>query len=210
MIGVYGGTFDPVHYGHLRTALEVKEIFSLQQLHLVPCKLPPHRQVPSVSAEMRLQMLQLAVADCQGVIVDRRELDREGPSYMVDTLQSLKNEYAAYAIVLFIGNDAFAKLHTWHRWQQLFEYAHVVVMTRPGYHVGELGDFYNLCVVDELEQLQESECGRVYFHEVTQLDISSTQIRKIFKQGKDPRFLVPDPVISYINTYQLYQNKTGN
>ncbi len=210
MIGVYGGTFNPVHFGHLRTALEVKDIFALQQLHLIPCKLPAHRRTPSVSAEMRLRMLQLAVDDAKNIIVDRRELEREGPSYMVDTLRSLRQEHERQSIILFIGNDAFNKIQSWYQWEQLFEYAHVVVMTRPGYILQEMGDFFNQRLIDEMDQLKEHPHGFLFFHDVTQLDISSTQIRHLVKQGNDPRFLLPDAVINYIKQHKLYQTNTGN
>jgi nicotinate-nucleotide adenylyltransferase len=133
MIGVYGGTFNPVHYGHLRTALEVKELFELEQLRLIPCRVPPHRDEPEVPAHIRLQMLEAAVSGTPGFSVDRRELDRAGPSYMVDTLHSLRSEIGNMPLLLFIGADAFGGLERWHQWQRLFDYAHIVVMTRPGY-----------------------------------------------------------------------------
>ncbi len=150
MIGVYGGTFNPVHYGHLRTALEVKELFGLQRLHLIPCRLPAHRGQPEADAEIRMQMLAAAVADTPGFFADRRELERDGPSYMVDTLAALRSELADDTpLLLFIGADAFAGLERWHRWQRLFELAHVVVMTRPGFLHGPLPDFLQQRLADD-------------------------------------------------------------
>ena len=115
MIGVFGGTFNPIHYGHLRTAVEVKALLALDQVRLIPCKLPPHREQPDVSGEMRFAMVQLAVAEVDGLIADRCELDRQGPSYMVDTLQTLKQQFPEQALVLMIGGDAFLGLERWYQ-----------------------------------------------------------------------------------------------
>lgn len=208
MIGVYGGTFNPVHFGHLRTALDVRDIFALEEIRLIPCHLPPHREEPEVAAAMRLQMLQLAIADVPGLCVDRRELDRPGPSYMVDTLRSLREEGIQVQILLFIGTDAFAKLETWHQWRRLFDYAHLVVMTRPGYHPESQKGFFKDRVLDHREQLDQFQTGRIYFQDVTQLDISASTIRDLIAEGRDPRFLLPDSVITYIKTHRLYTEKT--
>lgn len=131
MIGIYGGTFNPIHYGHLRTAIEVREIFGLDELRLLPCAQPAHRATPEVSSEQRLQMLQLAISEAPELQIDTRELERAGISYMVDTLAAIRAEVRQVPIMLFIGMDAFNGLTSWHRWQELFDYAHIVVMTRP-------------------------------------------------------------------------------
>lgn len=204
MIGIYGGTFNPVHYGHLRTALEVKELFALQQLRLIPCRLPAHRQRPEVDAEMRLAMLNLACADTPDFYVDRRELDREGPSYMVDTLASLRREHPHTGMLLFIGLDAFAGLTGWHRWQRLFDYAHIVVMTRPQCAVPELPAFLQQRMCVSRDSLRQETAGLLFFQAVTALDISATAIRGLIAAGRNPKFLLPDAVISYIRRHQLY------
>ena len=142
MIGVYGGTFDPVHFGHLRTALEVKEYFALDEIRLIPCSQPPHRETPLTPPKMRLEMLRLAVNNQQGMVIDNRELEREGYSYMIDTLRSLKNEFSNKPLLLFIGTDAFEGLMDWHLWQQLFDYSHIVVMSRPNYKQPILSRFF--------------------------------------------------------------------
>jgi nicotinate (nicotinamide) nucleotide adenylyltransferase len=136
MIGLFGGTFDPVHYGHLRSALEVKDSFGLDEVRIIPCAKPPHRKQPEASATMRLQMLELAIKNQPGLKIDTRELDRHKlskltPSYMVDTLKSLRQDFKDASLLLFIGSDAFKHLTGWHQWQQLFDYAHLVVLTRP-------------------------------------------------------------------------------
>ncbi|MCQ8118740.1 nicotinate-nucleotide adenylyltransferase [Methylomonas rosea] len=213
MIGVYGGTFNPVHYGHLRTALEVKELFELEQLRLIPCRLPPHRDEPDVPAHLRLQMLEAAVADTHGFNVDRRELDRAGPSYMVDTLHSLRAEIDNTPLLLFIGADAFAGLERWHQWQRLFDYAHIVVMTRPGYAGLALSAFLQQRIAEDRTQLSRQTAGLLTFQEVTALAISATAIRELVASGRDPQFLMPDRVIELIRRHHLYQpptHHTGN
>lgn len=206
MIGIYGGTFNPVHYGHLRTALEVGEIFDLQALRMIPCRLPAHRQQPEVAAEQRWQMLQLAIADTPRLQADRRELDRDGPSYMVDTLQSLREENPGEGLILFIGNDAFAGLEGWHRWQRLFDYAHVVVMTRPGHRLPTLSPWLAARLTDTAGQLHRQNAGLLYFQAVTALEISATAIRDLIAAGRDPKFLLPDSVISFIRQHTLYSS----
>ncbi len=207
MIGVYGGTFDPVHYGHLRTALEVKQVFSLDELRFIPCARPAHREQPQTGAEHRLRMLELALLERDGFCVDRRELDRSGPSYMVDTLKSIRAEIEQQALLLFIGTDAFKHLTGWHRWQQLFDYAHVVVMTRPGFDQQKLEGFFKQRRVDDRQFLRRQASGLLFFQTVTQLDISATQIRQIIAEAKDPGFLLPDRVIEYIQKNSLYISK---
>jgi nicotinate-nucleotide adenylyltransferase len=206
MIGIFGGTFDPIHYGHLRSALEVKELFGLDEIRLIPSAQPPHRDVPQVSAAMRLEMLKLAVDQQPGFIVDTREIERAGASYMVTTLQSLRLEFTDKPLLLFIGSDAFNKLTTWYQWRQLFDLAHLVVLTRPGYLVGKLDDFYIEKYTNELMQLHEQLAGKLVFQAITQLDISATAIRSMIAQHKSPRFLLPDAVLTYIYQNQLYQS----
>ncbi len=206
MIGVYGGTFNPVHYGHLRTALEVSEQFALDELRLLPCAQPAHRAEPEVSADMRLQMLELAINGYPQFTCDTRELKRAGPSYMVDTLASIRTEIALNTpLLLFIGTDAFNGLSTWHRWQSLSEYAHIVVMIRPHFEPGILPDFYKDKLADDRQSLKSCPSGKIYFQQVTQLDISATSIRQMFADQKNTSFLLPESVIKYIQAKQLYR-----
>lgn len=205
MIGIYGGTFNPVHYGHLRTALEVRQLFQLQALHLVPCREPPHRQSPDVTAAERLQMLQLAIANTAGFVADDRELQRPGPSYMVDTLKSFRQQMPEQALLLFIGADAFLGLERWYHWQQLFDYAHVVVMMRPGFSIEVTSAFLRQRVLNHADGLASQLAGSLFFQVVTQLDISATQIRRMIAVGENPQFLLPDSVINFIQQHKLYQ-----
>lgn len=206
MIGIFGGTFDPVHYGHLRSALEVKGIFGLAEVRLIPSAQPPHRIAPTTSISNRLEMLELAVTNQSDFVVDTREIVRAGASYMVDTLASLRQDFPDQPLLLFIGSDAFNKLKTWHKWQQLFEYAHVVVMTRPGFTVNRLDEFFIARNTQKKQDLSRYIAGKLFFQSITQLDISATTIRQIIAEQCDPRFLLPDAVIAYINQHQLYQS----
>ncbi len=211
MIGIYGGTFNPIHYGHLRTALEVKECFELDQLRLIPCRIPALKQEPDIAAEHRLQMMQLATENCDGFSIDNRELLREGRSYMIDTLKSLRSEFPNTALFLFIGTDAFAHISSWREWQSLFNYAHIIVMTRPGFQYPAMNDFLIERMVDRRNSTKknshifEKSHGSLYFQNVTQLDISSSIIRELIKNKRNPQFLLPDSVAEYIHHHQLYR-----
>ena len=206
MIGIFGGTFDPIHYGHLRPALEVQRALTMQQVRFVPCFIPVHREEPGAASGQRLAMLQLAVEDVPGFVVDTRELDREGPSYMVDTLASLRDEFGDESLVLIMGQDAFAKLDTWYQWQRLNDLAHILVMTRPGGGLpttGPLVDWLDRRVCNNANLLRSERAGRIWLQEVTQLDISATKIRAFAKQDGF-RFLTPEPVREYIEAHGLY------
>jgi len=210
MLGIYGGTFDPIHYGHLRTALEVKEALGLAELRFMPCRLPPHRGVPGASPGQRLRMLELALTDAgPEFTVDQRELRRKGPSYMVDTLVSLREENPARSLCLIVGLDAFCGLAGWHRWRDLFALAHMAVMQRPDALVpqwtGELAEEVRERRTGEAGDLLASPAGRVVFLQVTQLAISATGIRRLIGEGKSPRYLLPEPVLRMIQSQGLYR-----
>ncbi|MBK8814237.1 MAG: nicotinate-nucleotide adenylyltransferase [Methylococcaceae bacterium] len=206
MIGIFGGTFDPVHYGHLRAALEAKEYFGLDEIRLIPSAKPPHRDTPQVPAAMRLDMLKLAIEHQPGFIADNREIERTGASYMVVTLESLRSEFPGKSLLLFIGTDAFNNLASWYQWEKLFDLAHVVVLTRPNSLVKPLDKFYAEKQTQQTRQLREQLAGKLYFQAITQLDISATAIRTLIAQGKNPRYLLPDAVITYINEHRLYKS----
>lgn len=205
MIGIFGGTFDPVHYGHLRSAVEVKDIFGLSEVRLILSARPPHRGQPAATVRMRVEMLQLATENQSGLLCDTRELDREGHSYMVDTLKSLHQEFPNQSLLLFIGCDAFNNLMTWHQWQHLFDYAHVVVMTRPGFVIQQLDDFFTGRQVYQRTELAQAPAGKLFFQAVTQLDISATAIRNMIAEKKSADYLLPDAVLNYIKQHRLYQ-----
>lgn len=205
MIGVFGGTFDPIHYGHLRSALEVQEIFGLSEVRFIPSATPPHRNQPAANAEHRRQMVELAIQNQPNFICDARELNRHGKSYMVDTLASLRQDFPDQPLLLFIGTDAFNQLTTWHQWQRLFDFAHIVVMTRPSFNSQQLNDFFTTRHTTDKTELSKTLAGKLYFQAITQLDISATAIRHFIAQQHSPKYLLPDAVLDYIKDKQLYQ-----
>jgi nicotinate-nucleotide adenylyltransferase len=209
VIGIYGGTFDPIHYGHLRTALEVKEAVSLDELRFIPSQIPPHRDTPGATPEQRLAMLQAALQDGEpGFRIDTRELERPGPSYMADTLASIRAEIRAEPLGLIVGLDAFLGLARWHRWRELFELAHVLVMQRPGpapEFPAELQAQFDTRATEDTAALRECSAGRIHFVAVTQLDISATGVRSAIASGRSARYLTPDPVLALINRLNLYR-----
>jgi nicotinate-nucleotide adenylyltransferase len=215
MIGIYGGTFDPVHYGHLRSALEVKETLGLDEVRFLPCGVPPHRRSPEAPAHLRLRMLELALRDAEpGFRIDARELAREGPSYMMDTLISLRQEVGDRPLCLILGRDAFAGLPSWHRWRELIDQAHLIVMRRPdaaGPDSDEaLAERVRGRRVDDAGALRSRPAGFVHDVEVTQLAIAATRIRQLIRAGDNPRYLLPDSVLDLIREQKLYGDECAN
>lgn len=208
VIGVFGGTFDPVHNAHLRVATEAFEGLALAEVRMVPCHEPPHRGLPGATAAQRLAMLRATLEGQPGLVVDTRELDRPGPSYMIDTLTSLRAELGADAsLVLLLGADAFSGLPGWHRWRELVELAHIAVLTRPGTGsdpVGELAALLRARRAETADDLASSPAGRILFWPVTQLDISASRIRALVAAGRTPRHLVPETVRATIERLGLY------
>ena len=206
-VGVFGGTFDPIHYGHLRTAFELLEGLDLEEMRFVPAARPPHRDAPGAAAELRLAMVRAATEGQPGFVVDDRELRRAGPSYTVLTLAELRAELGARPICLLVGMDAFAGLPGWHRWQELLGLAHLVVAHRPGWNApesGQVGELLHERRADRAAELHSSSMGRILVRPVTQLEISSTRLRDIVASGRDPRYLVPEPVRAIISETACY------
>ena len=196
-IGLFGGTFDPIHYGHLRTAFELWQSLKLAEVRFLPSGTPPHRDETVASAELRLAMVKAAVADQPAFVVDDREVRRTGLSYSVDTLTELRNENPDRSLCLLLGMDAFLGLPSWHRWRELLELTNLVVVNRPGWKAplsGPLGEVLVDRGTGTIRDLHEQKAGRIYVHAVTQLEISSTELRQQLVAGRDPRYLVADPV----------------
>jgi len=198
-IAILGGTFDPVHIGHLRVACEAAEALNAQ-VRLMPAQVPPHRPAPVASAAQRVRMLQLALAGQMRLTLDTRELERPGPSYTFDTLRSLRLEFGdSRPLLLLLGADAFAGLPAWHRWRELFELAHVVVLTRPGHAAALPPDLSEVIAsrrTDAVQTLSEIPAGHVFELAVTPLEISASQIRALLAQGRDPHWLVPEALLA--------------
>ncbi len=207
-IGIFGGTFDPIHIGHLRMALELKQQLGLDEMRLLPAHKPPHRDAPQVSSNARTEMLRLALQNCPELQVDERELQREKPSYTYDTLLELRAELGRkVSLVLCMGEDAFAGLPNWYCWQELIGLAHMVVIARPGWAIPELGEARDLLAKHqrEVKSLDYEPAGSIVLLSPRLLPISATEIRAQIKAGNSAQFLVPDAVWDYIRTHNLYR-----
>lgn len=201
-VAIFGGTFDPVHFGHLRTALELKQSLQLDEMRLVPCHVPAHRAKPYYSALDRLRMVELAVAPEPELSCDPREIQREGVSYMSDTLQTLRDELGeSVSLILVLGMDSFMSLPSWHNWEEIPQLAHIIVAARPGVSgpsQGVMERFLHAREAVGVEELKSSAFGRVLVERMTPLDISSTRIRQIINQKLSPRYLLPESVWDYM------------
>ena len=207
-IGVFGGTFDPIHYGHLRSAFEMLQALDFDEVRFIPCGDPPHRGITYAAADQRYQLVRLAIDGQDGFIADDRELRRDGLSYTVDTLISLREEFPDRSLGLIVGMDAFLGLPGWHRWDEILGNAHIVVAHRPGWKapdLGVLGELISDFGTHRVEDLHTAIAGRVHIHAVTQLEISSTEIRDLVAAGRDPRFLMPDAVRDEILNSEVYK-----
>ncbi len=209
-IGIYGGTFDPIHYGHLRPNLELCEILGLEQVRFIPAFLPPHKDKPGTPSELRLEMVAHAIKDEAFFVLDDREIQRGGASYTLDTLKSLRQDYPDNPLCLLMGMDAFTGIDSWYHWQELLDYAHIVVSQRPETHFNDqqlwpdsIQAFYQEHKADR-ETLCQSLCGKIRLEPVTQLAISATDIRNRLNNRQSIRFLMPDAVIRLIKDYNLY------
>ena len=208
--GVFGGTFDPIHYGHLRSAFEMMQALDFEEVRFIPCGDPPHRGVTFASAEQRMRLVELAVSGQRGFRADDRELRREGPSWTIDTLLELREEFPDRSLGLIIGMDAFLGLPSWHRWEEILSQGHIIVAHRPGWKapdIGVLGELIAEHGTHRIDDLHVETHGRVHIHAVTQLEIASTEIRELVAAGRDPRFLMPDAVRDEILNTGLYRGE---
>jgi len=209
-IGIFGGTFDPIHYGHLRTAFELLQALRLGEIRFMPAGDPPHRERTIATTEQRVAMVAAAIADQPGFVLDDRETRREGPSYSVDTLAALRADFPTRPLCLLIGMDAFLGLPKWHQWRDILQLSHLVVAHRPGWRAPTMGPLGEMLVdhgTGRVDDLHESLAGRIYIHAVTQLEISSTEVRKLIAAGRGPRYLMPDPVRTIIESTGCYGRK---
>lgn len=207
-LGILGGTFDPIHIGHLRGAMEVAETLQLDELKLIPSARPPHRDTPQVSAQDRLAMVRLATQGVEPLSVDDRELRRDAPSWTIDTLQSLRSELAANdPLFLLLGWDAFCGLPTWHRWEELLNYCHIIVLQRPDADEEAPEILRDLIAARRMADPHaiDGAAGKIAFVYQAPLAISATQIRQLLARGRSARFLLPDAVLTYIHAHRLYR-----
>lgn len=207
-IAILGGTFDPVHNGHLRVAWEAAEALDAQ-VRLMPAHVPPHKPAPLANAAQRVAMLERALAGQTRLVLDTRELQREGASYTVDTLRGLRAELGEkQPLILLVGADAFGDLPTWRQWRDLFRLAHVVMLTRPGRTEpwsGELIDEVAPRHARTVAELQHAAAGKVWSIPVTPLDISATRVRALLAAGREPRWLMPDALVNEADMLAPYR-----
>ena len=212
-IGILGGTFDPIHNGHLRLAQEAVEQCGLAAIHFIPGGTPPHRTAPYASAAQRLDMVRLAVQGNTAFVLDESEIYRTDPCYTVDTLNALRAELGLQQpLCLLMGGDAFLSLHSWHEWKSLFELSHIVVMQRVGHPLGNAINGANEALRDEYRArlapvprvLRDSPAGAILVVNMPALEISATDIRNRCAENKNIHYLLPDAVADYIQLHHLY------
>lgn len=206
-IGIFGGTFDPIHFGHLRSALELHQALDLAEVRLIPCYQPVHRKLPIATPEQRLAMVYRAVEGEPAFRVDECEIQRRSPSYMIDTLETIRENLPHTPLCLIMGIDALLGFPSWHRFEDILKLVHLVIAHRPQYHLPHTGT-----VADLLKQrskhsptfLHDSLAGNILLHPVTPLEISATDIRKQIAMRRSPRYLLPESVYQYIEEHGVY------
>ena len=215
LVGLLGGTFNPIHFGHLRMAQELAGALNLSEVRFIPSANPPHKSMPTVSAKHRAAMVQLAIADNPLFKLDTRELARIGASYTIDSLISLREELSQedkqpISLCLIMGSDAFVHLNTWARWQELLNYCHIILVQRPTASKqaklpDELAVFLQDHYTEDLVDLTNNAAGYIHMQAITPLEISSTNIRNALIKKLSARYLVPEKVIDYLVKHKLYQ-----
>ncbi|MDX1497024.1 MAG: nicotinate-nucleotide adenylyltransferase [Salinisphaeraceae bacterium] len=207
-IGILGGTFDPIHNGHLRLALQLRDKLGLESIRLIPSARPPHRNQPGASPGQRAKWIRVAIAGEPGLQLDDRELIRPGKSYTVDTLKSLREDLPDTPLCLIMGSDVLAELSYWDRWEELVEYAHIIGVPRPGFESPMSREMREWVAKHECTNpvdLRNSLGGKVYLFELPLLDISGTRIRETIATGNSPRYLLPEDVMRDINELGTYK-----
>lgn len=195
LLGVFGGTFDPIHIGHLRTVIDVQQSLNLSAIHMIPNNVPAHREQPVLDAQQRYQLLQKILKNVPGLVADDREIKRQGVSYMVDTLRDLHRQFPQKHLCLIIGTDAYNDFCQWHEWQEIMQLAHLIVMQRAGVAT-MVNKELDPQRTTEADDLLKAKSGRVYSQNVSQLDVSSTAIRQMIQQQQSIQFLVPESIRS--------------
>jgi nicotinate-nucleotide adenylyltransferase len=207
--GIFGGTFDPIHMGHLRVAEEIREIFSLERIYFVPGGMPPHKRRRKITAaEERVRMVKAAVKGNRSFQVSEIEIKRSGPSYTIDTLKAFKKRFDELHFI--IGIDAFSQINTWHLYRELFYHTNFIVMTRPSGKKQTILEMLPADVRKEIKKSTDTTCAhrsgrKIYLHDITQIDISSTKIKELLKKNRSIRYLVPASVENIIIERGLYK-----
>lgn len=203
-IGIFGGTFDPIHIGHLRTAVEVLEQCELDHVRLIPCYQAPHRQTAIASMDQRCTMIHQAIHREARLVLDTREARLPSPSYTINTLVSLQTELPQARFYLIVGTDALQQFTTWHQWEKILAYAHLLVVTRTAPPV-EISPLLRNYMTNSLKELHTLAAGKIFLLNIPLLEIASSQIRDYCIAGKNPRYLLTEHVYNYIQQQQLYR-----
>lgn len=208
LIGILGGTFDPIHNGHIRLALEVQQQLKLDHVRLIPVNFPPHRSTPVANAIHRRTMIELAITNEENLCIDLRELDSNEISYSINTLKSLRQEFKDDSLCLILGRDAFNKIDSWKDWEQLLDYAHIIVANRPGESgnavSATLEQWINRHESSQIASLKENPSGTIYFIDIPMLDISSSMIRQRYIKHETINEFLPPSTLTYIKDNHIY------
>ncbi len=208
-VALFGGTFNPIHFGHINLANHLADYLQVESVRMIPCAIPPHRETPNVSAEQRLAMLQLAIEGNPNLITDDLELKRSGASFSVDTVGYIRQEIGAQTPLFFcLGMDSLITIDSWHRWTDLLDSCHIVVCPRPNYTLpinGVVADWIKQHLCDDITQMKKQSHGYIHLCKIPLLDISSTAIRDSIKCGKNIDQMTALSVVNYIKQHSLYE-----
>jgi len=210
-IGILGGTFDPVHHGHLRMAIELGEALQLERIHILPCYEPVHRLKPTASPEDRFAMVQTATSNSWLFKADDCEIKRKSASYTIDTLLEMRKAFPNTPLCLFVGIDAFSDFLNWHRPMEILEHAHLVIANRPHYELPQKGPLLDLLqtrLQENPQYIHKNIAGGILMQQITSLEISSSQIRQLIASKRNPRYLLPDSVYDYIMHHHIYDDNS--
>jgi nicotinate-nucleotide adenylyltransferase len=208
MIGLFGGSFDPIHNGHLRVALEAQQRLGLSQVRFIPCHTHAFAKPIQATAAQRLAILKLAISGEPHFHVEPHEIEQHNVSYTIDTVITLKHKFPTEKLALLIGVDAFVALPKWHRWQEIIDYASIIVLHRPGYTIpvaGEVIDYLKEHECHDAKTFTEQSPSGIYLLSLPMLEISSTYIRHSIRDGKNAKYLLPDAALNYIHEQKIYQ-----
>ncbi len=205
-----GGTFDPIHDGHLRLALEACKQLGLAQVRIIPVNIPPHRDKPVISADHRVNMINLAINNESKLCIDLRELEKDEISYTINTVKSLREEFKTASLCLIVGHDAFNKINTWHEWEKLLDYVHIIVANRPGETIDdapeEIHNWSEQHITNDISDINCKSHGYIYFMKIPMLEISSSNIRAALANKRSVEEQLPPQILSYIKSHNLYQD----